>query len=184
VRIKGLLLFTFLLTIAVAPAFGQFLGGDNDGSSVAASCVTTLDGIGQFSYGTLTGSPTFCDFSQESYTVTTNNPPQDIDYYWVVPSDATILSGQNTPSVSVQFGNTPGLVSVTVVTFCDSQTFNTAVTNGVCTMYQGGDNDGDAVRSAAWGIIKVFFLQLFEGLFTQRLVSEQPFNGRVEIDLT
>ncbi|MEI9917375.1 MAG: hypothetical protein WDO14_01065 [Bacteroidota bacterium] len=147
-RIKGLLLFSFLLTIAVAPTFGQYLGGDNDGSSVAASCITTLDGVGQFSFGSLTGSPTFCDFSQESYTVSTNNAPQDIQYYWVVPSDATILAGQNTPSISVQFGDTPGTVSVTVVTFCDSQTFNMGVTNGVCTMYQGDIDDGSSVTAS------------------------------------
>ncbi|HMJ70476.1 MAG TPA: hypothetical protein VK508_16340 [Cyclobacteriaceae bacterium] len=142
-RIKWLLLFSLLLTISVAPVFAQYEGGDNDGSGMAAaSCVTTLDGVDQFSFGTLTGSPTFCDFSSEPYTVNLNNPPQDIQFYWTVPAGATIVGGGFTSSISVAFGNTPGTVSVLVVTACTSQTFNMPVTNGICTMYQGGDNDG------------------------------------------
>lgn len=141
-RFKELLLFSFFLTIAASQAFAQFEGGDNDGGGTAASCVTTLDGAGQFSFGSLTGSPTFCDFSSESYSVSLNNPPQEVQFYWTVPAGATIMSGINTSSINVQFGSTPGTVSVLVVTACASQTFNLAVANGVCTMYQGGDNDG------------------------------------------
>ncbi len=141
-RFKGLLLFSFLLIIGVVPAFAQYEGGDNDGSSVAAACVTTLDGVDQFSFGTLTGSTTFCDFSNESYTIDLNNPPQDIQFYWTVPPGATIVAGDNTQTINVAFDNTPGTVSVTVVTACTSQTFNLNVTGGACFMYQGGDNDG------------------------------------------
>jgi len=142
VSFKGLLLFSFLLTIAVSPAFAQYTGDDNDGSSVAAICVNTLDGVDQFSFGTLTGSSTFCDFSTEGYSIGINNPPQDIQYIWSIPSDATILSGNGTPNVTVAFGNTSGTVSVTVITPCVSQTFNMAVANGACSMYQGDTGDG------------------------------------------
>jgi hypothetical protein len=142
VRFKELLLFSFFLTIAVAPAFAQYEGGNSDGSGVASACVTTLDGTDLFSFGTLTGSSTFCDFSSEAYSITVNNPPQDIQYYWSVPAGATILSGSYSANISVAFGSTPGTVSVTVVTACTSMTFNLPVTNGVCTMYQGSDNDG------------------------------------------
>jgi hypothetical protein len=142
VSFKGLLLFSFLLTIAVSPAFAQYSGDDDDGSSVAAICVNTLDGVDQFSFGTLTGSSTFCDFSSEGYNILVNNPPQDIQYVWSIPSDATILSGNGSPSITVAFGNTPGTVSVTVITVCTSQTFNMAVTNGACSMYQGDTGDG------------------------------------------
>lgn len=141
-RFKGLLLFSFLLTVAVAPVFAQYEGGDNDGSSVANACVTTLDGVDQFSFGTLTGSTTFCDFSTEGYSVGLNNPPQDIQFYWTVPPGATILSGANDSAITVAFDNTPGTIEVVVVTGCISQTFSLPVTNGVCTMYQGSDNDG------------------------------------------
>ncbi len=142
-RLKGLFLFSFFLTIAVAPVFAQYEGGDNDGSGMAAaSCVTTLDGLDQFSFGALTGSPTFCDFSSEGYALGLTNPPQDMQFYWTVPVDATIVSGNFTSDITVAFGNTPGTVSVLVVTACISQTFNMPVTSGVCTMYQGGDNDG------------------------------------------
>lgn len=142
-RIQGLLLFGFFLTIAVAPVFAQYEGGDNDGSAVAsASCNTTLDGVDLFSFGSLTGSSTFCDFSSESYTVSLNDPPADTQYYWSVPAGASILAGNFTSSITVGFGNTAGDISVLVVTACASQTFNLSVTNGVCTMYQGGNGDG------------------------------------------
>src|SRR5262249_45718158 len=95
---KGLLLLGFLLTIAVAPTFAQYTGDDNDGSSAAASCVIALDGTDQFSIGSLDGSPTFCDLSTESYSIQVTNPPQDIQYVWSVPSDATIINGNNTPT--------------------------------------------------------------------------------------
>lgn len=141
-RIKGLLLFSFLLTVAIAPAFAQYEGGNNDGVSVAAACVTTLDGVDQFSFGTLTGSSTFCDFSNEGYNVSLNNPPQDIQFYWSGPPGSTVVSGNNTPDANILFGNTPGNVTVTVVTACATQVFNFPVTNGVCTMYGGTVNDG------------------------------------------
>lgn len=141
-RFKGLLLFSFLLTFVVTPAFAQFEGGDNDGGSVGAACVTTLDGVDQFSFGTLQGSTTFCDFSNESYTINLNNAPADTQFYWSIPPDATIVNGANTPTINVQFGNTPGTISVTVVTPCTTQTFNLNVTNGACFMYQGGNEDG------------------------------------------
>ncbi len=146
-RVRQLLLFSFFLTIAVAPVFAQYEGGDNDGSGMAAAaCVTTLDGIDQFSFGTLTGAPAFCDFSTESYTISLNNSPQDVQFYWSVPPGATILSYDHASSVTVAFGNTPGTVSVLVVTACTTQTFNMPVTNGgVCTMYQGSDNDGSSM---------------------------------------
>lgn len=141
-RVNGLLLFSFLLSIFATPAFAQFEGGDNDGSSVAAACVTTLDGVDQFSFGTLVGSTTFCDNSTESYTINLNNPPADIQFYWSVPPDATIVGATNTSTINVQFGTTTGTVSVTVVTPCTSQTFNVVVTGGACSMYKGGNEDG------------------------------------------
>jgi hypothetical protein len=39
-------------------------------------------------------------------------------YSWMVPSDATIMNGQNTPSIQVLWGNTPGTVSVIAGNFC------------------------------------------------------------------
>jgi hypothetical protein len=146
VKLRCLLLFSILLTIAVVPAFAQYGGGDNDGSSVAAaSCVTTLDGVDQFSFGTLTGSTTFCSNSNEGYTINLNNAPADTQFYWSVPSDATIVSSTNSQSISVLFGTSAGTVSVTVVTPCTSQTFNLAVAPGTCAMYAGDIDDGFSV---------------------------------------
>ena len=144
-RIKGLFLFSFLLTAAIVPAFAQYQGGDNDGSSVAASCVTTLDGVSQFSVGTFDGPPTFCANSNEGYTINLNNPPADMQLVWSVPSDATIINGQGTSQINVAFGTSSGTVSVTVITFCGSQTFNIAVSPGTCAMYAGDIDDGFSV---------------------------------------
>jgi len=104
-------------------------------------CVSTLDGTGLFS-SSLTGSSTFCDFSSEGYSVNLINPPQDVQYTWSLPAGATIISGNNTGNVVVAFGNSPGTVSVTIVTPCGTTTYNQAVTNGACEMYRGDDNDG------------------------------------------
>jgi hypothetical protein len=144
VRFKELLLFCFLLTIAVTPAFAQYTGGDNDGGSVGAACVSTLDGVDQFdiSAAVLIGSSSFCDFSNEAYSVIVPNAPQEIVYYWTLPSGSTIVTGNFTSDINVSFGNTSGLVSVTIVTACSSRTINMPVTNGACSMYQGTDNDG------------------------------------------
>src|SRR5690349_14110495 len=99
-------------------------------------CVITLDGAAQFS-ASLTGSPTFCDFSSESYSLSLTNPPQDIVYMWSLPTGATILAGANTANIVVAFGNSPGTVSVTLATPCGNSIYNLPVTNGVCTMYRG-----------------------------------------------
>jgi len=51
-------------------------------------------------------------------------------YTWTIPTDATIVSGDGTNSISVQWGNTSGDVSVSVTTACgtyDSNKLNVAV---------------------------------------------------------
>ncbi len=109
------------------------------------NCVSALDGTPQFSFGAFTGPPTFCSNSNEGYTINVNNPPADIRYVWSVPSDATVVNGQNTPTINVAFGTSAGTVSVTVTTFCTSQTFNIAVSPGTCAMYAGDIDDGFSV---------------------------------------
>lgn len=44
-------------------------------------------------------------------------------YTWSVPADASILSGQGTTSIQVDFGTTSGVVSVAVGTSCGTKTF-------------------------------------------------------------
>ncbi len=132
-----------LLFLAVAvPSLGQYQGGDGDGSGSGSICVSTLDGTGLFSFVGLVGSTTFCEGATEVYTIAINNAPADIDYFWSVPAGATIVSGQNSPSILVAFGSNPGTVSVSVVTFCGTSNFSQGVAVGDCTLYQGGIEDG------------------------------------------
>ncbi|MEQ8702918.1 MAG: family 16 glycosylhydrolase [Phaeodactylibacter sp.] len=44
-------------------------------------------------------------------------------YSWSVPADASILSGQGTPSIQVDFGTTSGVISVAVANSCGTKTY-------------------------------------------------------------
>ncbi|MEJ0031574.1 MAG: hypothetical protein WDO15_14890 [Bacteroidota bacterium] len=113
-----------------------YSGGNNDGFSVGAlTCVSDLNGT-NFVPGAIVGSTTYCQFSTESYTIST---PGAISLTWSVPAGASIVSGQGTNSVLVSFGNTDGNVSVQVVDPCNITTVNLPVTNANCVFYAGGN---------------------------------------------
>lgn len=57
---------------------------------------------------TLSGPSVVCRNGTATYTV--NNATGATGYAWTVPSGATIVSGQNTSTVTVQFGSTSGSV--------------------------------------------------------------------------
>lgn len=48
----------------------------------------------------------------------------DATYAWSVPSDVSILSGQGTHAIQIDFGTTDGLISVTVGTSCDTNAYD------------------------------------------------------------
>jgi hypothetical protein len=60
--------------------------------------------------GAINGPLQLCDDSIAVYSVQT--VPDATSYSWMVPSDAQILSGQNTPSITVHWGSSGGIISV------------------------------------------------------------------------
>ncbi|GET21158.1 family 16 glycosylhydrolase [Prolixibacter denitrificans] len=76
---------------------------------------------------TVTGPSTAT--ADDTVQFSTQNIP-NATYTWTIPADATIVSGDGTNSISVQWGNTSGDVSVSVTTSCgtyDSNKLNVAV---------------------------------------------------------
>ncbi len=131
-----------LLVLGLKPVSGQFLGGNSDGFSSGLSCISDLDGVSQFLPGAISGSTEFCDFSTESYSISVAGISAGTTYNWSVPAGSTIISGQGTSSVLVQFGNTAGNVEVDVSNECTTVNVQLAVTSGTCQFFAGGTNDG------------------------------------------
>lgn len=62
----------------------------------------------------------------ETYTI--NNAPNGSSFSWAVPPGATIVSGQGTSTVTVDWGDTSGLVVCDVTTNCVSRSYEIEVT--------------------------------------------------------
>jgi hypothetical protein len=60
--------------------------------------------------GAINGPSQLCDDSIAAYSVQT--VPDATSYSWSVPPQAQILNGQNSPSISVHFNSTGGIISV------------------------------------------------------------------------
>lgn len=60
--------------------------------------------------GNINGPVMICQDSIAVYTV--QDVPFASSYSWMVPAGALILNGQNSPSVTIQWGNTGGIISV------------------------------------------------------------------------
>mmetsp|Transcript_7462 Transcript_7462/g.10983 ORF Transcript_7462/g.10983 Transcript_7462/m.10983 type:complete len:1688 (-) Transcript_7462:558-5621(-) len=62
------------------------------------------------------------------------NGYEDSEYYWDVPPGASIVSGQGTDSINVNFGVSGGHIQCTVSSSCGTKQFNVAVrvTSGIC----------------------------------------------------
>lgn len=134
--------FSTLLIVLSISARAQFIGGSNDGATIALSCATSLNGAAAFSLSSISGSSEFCNFSTQAYSVVVNGGTQNQTFLWTVPAGASVISGQGTASVLVQFGNTAGNVRVDVTNDCNSIFSSLPVTSGSCVFFQGGSNDG------------------------------------------
>lgn len=124
-----------------------YAGGTNDGFSTTRNCISNLNGGSAFIPGPITGPSSFCQFSTESYTISVAGANATTTYAWTVPAGATILSGQGTATVLVQFGNTNGNVAITIGNECESIPVSLPVTVTSCVFYAGGSNDGFSVAT-------------------------------------
>jgi gliding motility-associated-like protein len=89
------------------------------------------------------GSPTACSGSQIVFSI---DPVLGASSYrWTVPGDWTILSGQNTTTITAVAGTTQGQVTVAAVNACGPGTASTLAVAPVATPAQPGaitDNSG------------------------------------------
>lgn len=77
--------------------------------------------------GTITGSASVCNGSN-SVTYSIGPVATATSYTWSVPAGATIVSGQGTTSITVNFGSTSGNISVYASNLCDGPVQTLAVT--------------------------------------------------------
>jgi len=66
--------------------------------------------------GPITGPSVSCHDSIASYSISV--VPGATSYSWTIPADALMLSGQNTPAVTVKWGSGSGTISVIAGNFC------------------------------------------------------------------
>ncbi len=73
--------------------------------------------------GTITGNTSICENSTgEAYSI--DAVASATSYTWIVPSGATVTSGQGTTSITVDFGSSSGNVSVRAENECGNSTYN------------------------------------------------------------
>ncbi|OUL60565.1 glycoside hydrolase [Flavobacterium sp. AJR] len=81
---------------------------------------------GSFANGVIGAAKVYANATNKTYSV---NAIAGANYNWTVPSGATIISGQGTNAINVNWGATGGDVSVlATVNGCDSKTYKIAVT--------------------------------------------------------
>jgi hypothetical protein len=84
------------------------------GNSPASNLAVTVSPL-PATPGPINGPNAVCNNTTHDYSVTAVT---GLTYNWTVPMDATITSGQGTATVTVQWGLTPGVVSVTAQNTC------------------------------------------------------------------
>jgi hypothetical protein len=120
-------------TTSITVNFGTTSGnisvtaGNNCGTSTAQTLAVNLQSA-PAQPGAITGNTSPC---QNATGITYSISPVSgaTTYTWTVPSGATIVSGQGTTSITVNFGTTSGNISVTAGNSCGTSTAQTLAVN-------------------------------------------------------
>jgi len=88
---------------------------DNESNTSIDSVLVTISPAPEMP-GPVIGPSELCKLSPATFSV--GEVFGATSYSWTVPADATITNGQNTKMIDVQWGNTPGTVSVIAGNFC------------------------------------------------------------------
>ncbi len=111
--------FHFLLNVAV----GGNLGGDVVDSMLPATMevdyVRVYDGFKAY----ITGDPVV-SHQETGINYSVGNLPSNVNVTWTVPNGATIVTGQGSNSIIVDFGSESGTVSASFNTGCSTQVLN------------------------------------------------------------
>jgi len=145
---KALYLVSFILFACSVKA--QYLGGNDDGFSSAATCSSTLNGVTTtLTTSGITGPASFCSNATETYSLTVTAGYARASYWYNLPAGSAVAGGQNTTTALISFGNTSGSITVNVYNECTNLTIGpSAVTAVNCTNYLGGNNDGFTAAAA------------------------------------
>lgn len=81
--------------------------------------------------GSITGNTNVC-MNQSGLTYSIGLVDGASAYQWVVPAGASIVSGQNSNAIVVNFGNSGGKVKVRAVNACGNSTYQTVTVDIVC----------------------------------------------------
>jgi hypothetical protein len=129
-------------SFSVAPtSCNMYYGGINDGLSFEKGCTDLNGTINSFSISDISGPSDFCINGNDFYKVTTSGFASN--FYWTVPVGSSIISGQGSPAIIVQFGSIAGNVALVASNNCVSHSpAPLAISPTNCTMYSGGINDG------------------------------------------
>lgn len=139
---------------ASSPAFAVsstacnlYLGGNNDGFSLGASCDVSLNGssAGPLTVNPIVGTNTFCANGAGNYSASLASGSAT-SFVWSLPAGATIGWITNTltsSSIIVQFAGTAGSISVVASNICSTASPSVLAVNPIsCNVYLGGNNDG------------------------------------------
>lgn len=96
--------------------------GSNCGTSPAQQKAITVNNV-PGAPGTISGQATVCE-NATNITYSISAVASATGYTWTVPAGASIVSGQNTPSITVNFGTTSGNVTVTASNSCGAGAAN------------------------------------------------------------
>lgn len=115
-------------------------------------------------------------YSGDTFTYSLPGDPTGNTYVWSVPADATILSGQGTNTISVQWGTTSGNVSVVFTKPCDVFTLNhpVSVFNSSSCNYMFDDFESNrnlTYKSSQGSLINPIANPLKSGYNTSNLVG-------------
>ncbi len=115
--------FHFLLNVAVG---GNWPGNPNSFTqfpqTMEVEYVRVYDGV----FPSLNGSRSVGN-QEEGSTYSIQNAPDGSTYSWTVPDGASIVSGQGTSQITVDWGDTGGDIQVEVAGTCDTETLTVNV---------------------------------------------------------
>lgn len=141
-----------------------FSGGHNDGYSFSSNC-SDLNGLpSSLTEVSIAGPGNFCVYGSETFTASVTGTATE--FFWVVPDGATIISGNGSNSILVNFGQYGGNIIVEAYSGCEIQVDTLAVSPGICPMFSGGSNDGYTASSTCTnlnGVSEAFVLNSISG---------------------
>jgi len=174
--------FFFILNLAV----GGNLGGTVDASIFPQSMQVDYVRVYASNAATISG-PREVVNQASNITYAVANAPSGSSFSWTVPTGATIVSGQETSSIKVNFGSASGNVSATVTSGCGTKQLNEYVAVQLPYFYQFSfvnfDSSGYAELTSSTGALTVVSNPSASGVNTSALSAKYIRSSAEQYDL-